>query len=652
MIKSKQKKSMIKKNNLRSQSSPLSRPSISLCMIVKNEEEFLERCLKSVCDFVDEIIIVDTGSKDNTIAIAERFTDKIYHHPWEKSFSKARNQALQYASCDWVFQIDADEEMVEGGGLKLRKAVESAGNADIIFVIILSIYSSGSKTASHNFHRVFRNNGVIHYEGAVHNRIVGGTKALFSSVQLIHHGYNVDKEKSDAKFKRTTEILKQEISKDPLNPLYHHYMGVSYLSMNKNRESAEESELAITLADEQNKGDDPIYLWTHYDASMSNYRMRNMEKASFYAQKAHKISPKHLDSRYMLAAIAAEHSEWDIVISHANEYLNLLQLYEREPAKAGITVNNTMNEAAFVYSLLGHAYYGKGDKERMDLWYRKALESPDERGKISYSIGAFHLDKTADLEKARFYINMSMEQSSEEPGPRYLMAKYYMTAGLPSEEKQCLEWLYKNDASDAVIFNRLIQLSLEDDDLESALEVAQNAEKRFPDNYSYRQKQALIYRKKNEPEKAVKCYMNILEKHPELFDIWNELGILCLETGDMQNAGLFFEKAVLLTKEPTMPLFRLCEISIRRHSLENFIHYLSILIDNLKIPISKTIEDINDLLLVLIEVASTLRSDEIYSGLANTLVNHFRAEFSGLLTNNGEGTPYFSEDETTCKGVP
>ncbi len=146
-----------------------SRPSISLCMIVKNEEEFLNNCLKSVCDFVDEIIIVDTGSEDNTVAIAREYTDKIYHHPWENSFSKARNQALKYASCDWIFQIDADEELVEGGGEKLHEAVRSARDVDIIYVMILSTYSMGSKTASHNVERLFKNNGVIHYEGTVHN---------------------------------------------------------------------------------------------------------------------------------------------------------------------------------------------------------------------------------------------------------------------------------------------------------------------------------------------------------------------------------------------------------------------------------------------------------------------------------------------------
>jgi glycosyltransferase involved in cell wall biosynthesis len=80
-------------------------------MIVKNEEACLERCLKSVCDHVDEIIIVDTGSTDGTVEIAKSYGARIYHHPWENDFSKHRNQSLSYATGGWIFQLDADEEL-------------------------------------------------------------------------------------------------------------------------------------------------------------------------------------------------------------------------------------------------------------------------------------------------------------------------------------------------------------------------------------------------------------------------------------------------------------------------------------------------------------------------------------------------------------
>ena len=84
---------------------------ISACMMVKNEEEMLPRCLNSIKHLIDELIVVDTGSTDKTIEIAESFGAKIYHHPWENNFSKHRNQSLGYATGDWILLVDADEEL-------------------------------------------------------------------------------------------------------------------------------------------------------------------------------------------------------------------------------------------------------------------------------------------------------------------------------------------------------------------------------------------------------------------------------------------------------------------------------------------------------------------------------------------------------------
>lgn len=82
---------------------------ISLCMIVKDEEKILEKCLNHIHRYVDEIIIVDTGSKDKTIEIAKKYTEKIYNFKWNDNFSEARNFSLQFATKEWILVQDADE---------------------------------------------------------------------------------------------------------------------------------------------------------------------------------------------------------------------------------------------------------------------------------------------------------------------------------------------------------------------------------------------------------------------------------------------------------------------------------------------------------------------------------------------------------------
>ena len=87
-------------------------PFLSACMIVRDEENNLHRCLTSIKDVVDEIVVVDTGSEDRTVEIAKSFGAKVFHHPWEGDFSKHRNQSISYAKGKWIFIIDADEELI------------------------------------------------------------------------------------------------------------------------------------------------------------------------------------------------------------------------------------------------------------------------------------------------------------------------------------------------------------------------------------------------------------------------------------------------------------------------------------------------------------------------------------------------------------
>ena len=87
--------------------------TVSVCMIVKNEEKVLARCLDSLAGLWEELIIVDTGSTDRTKEIAKKYTDKIYDFSWTGSFSDARNFSFSKATCDYIYSADADEELDE-----------------------------------------------------------------------------------------------------------------------------------------------------------------------------------------------------------------------------------------------------------------------------------------------------------------------------------------------------------------------------------------------------------------------------------------------------------------------------------------------------------------------------------------------------------
>lgn len=105
---------------------------ISLCMIVKDEEEVIGRCLESVKDLVDEIIIVDTGSKDKTKKIVSKFTDKIYDFEWVNDFAKARNFSFSKATKDYILWLDADDVILEADRKKFKELKEKIdGSVDL-----------------------------------------------------------------------------------------------------------------------------------------------------------------------------------------------------------------------------------------------------------------------------------------------------------------------------------------------------------------------------------------------------------------------------------------------------------------------------------------------------------------------------------------
>lgn len=144
--------------------------TISLCMIVKNEEDVLARCLNSVRPLVDEIIVVDTGSTDQTREIAESLADQVYDFTWTEDFAAARNFAFQQGSCDYLMWLDADdviEEEERSRFLKLKKELPPAVNV-VMMKYNTGFDDQGNVTFSYYRERLIKNHAGMEWKGAIH----------------------------------------------------------------------------------------------------------------------------------------------------------------------------------------------------------------------------------------------------------------------------------------------------------------------------------------------------------------------------------------------------------------------------------------------------------------------------------------------------
>ena len=162
--------------------------TISLCMIVKNEEKTLATCLDSIHQLVDEIIIADTGSTDNTKEIAKKFTSKIYDFTWIEDFSEARNFSFSKASEDYILWLDADDVLLKDDQSKFKRLKDELKNEidAVSMPYLLSFDENNQVTHSVRRNRLVKRSNHFKWRGAVHEYLEVGGNILPSDVRIKH----------------------------------------------------------------------------------------------------------------------------------------------------------------------------------------------------------------------------------------------------------------------------------------------------------------------------------------------------------------------------------------------------------------------------------------------------------------------------------
>lgn len=162
--------------------------TVSLCMIVKNEENTIACCLDSVKDLVDEIIVVDTGSTDRTKEILRSYTDKVFDFPWIDDFSAARNFAFRHATMDYIFWLDADDVLLEDDRKKFSSLKDTLNpHVDSISMIYsLATDEHGSVTSSLRRNRLIKRKNHYRWHGAVHEYLEVWGNIINSDITVTH----------------------------------------------------------------------------------------------------------------------------------------------------------------------------------------------------------------------------------------------------------------------------------------------------------------------------------------------------------------------------------------------------------------------------------------------------------------------------------
>ena len=370
------------------------KPTISACMIVKNEEELLPQCLRSIKNVVDEIIVVDTGSSDRTVEIAESFGAKVYHHPWENDFSKHRNQSISYAKGEWILIIDADEEFYAEDAAILREAIKDS-KADFMYLQCFDMESTGEPHGVFNQVRLFRNGLGMQYSRSVHNQLQVVGRSFYSKLRFRHFGYDLDPLKMEEKHQRTTSLLQKAIEADPGDPFNYFQLSSSYSMNREYRKAIEQGEKALGLMKER-RLNNAYFSTVYYTVAQAYFTLGELEKAEQTCVEAIGFFGLDLNAYHLLAAIYFKMGERPRCKEVSLRYLDILRTFKEDPEKMmGLYFNS--------YAREHEIYYGLG--------FINFTENQQEKGEESLDL-AFEIQgkpKEKALEIARFFLNRNME---------------------------------------------------------------------------------------------------------------------------------------------------------------------------------------------------------------------------------------------------
>ncbi|HLC72945.1 MAG TPA: glycosyltransferase [Candidatus Nanoarchaeia archaeon] len=279
--------------------------SISLCMIVRDEEKYLKQAIKSVQGIVDEIIIVDTGSLDRTVATARKYTPNVFSYRWDNDFSKARNFALSKATKEWILVLDADEVLSKEDHALIKELTKSKQYDAYTFVQIS--YTNDQKLLgfavvnqrtpetkdfagfiSCNIIRLFRNNKEIKFSSPVHESIDASIKdknRIQKTVISIHH-YQFEKGERAHKAKQLSylKIYEDKIDEFENKAKVYRDMGIIHYNFKEDYPKAIQYYKKSLLLNPNN-------IKTYLGLAIAYMKNKQIEEAAKTVEEAEKIEP-------------------------------------------------------------------------------------------------------------------------------------------------------------------------------------------------------------------------------------------------------------------------------------------------------------------------------------------------------------------------
>jgi tetratricopeptide (TPR) repeat protein len=266
---------------------------ISLCAIVKNEESTLSKCLSSAKKFVNEIVILDTGSTDKTVKVAQGYGAKVHHFEWCIDFSAARNEALKYVTGDWILVLDADETLAPEIIPQLREAIQ---REEYLLINLVRDEIGAAQSPYSMVSRLFRNHPDIKFSRPYHALVDDSVSEILQKephwqigyiqgIAILHSGYQQSQINRKNKLVKAQAAMEEFFANNPSDAYVCSKLGALYIDLGKIPQSIQLLSKGVSLSDENYE----ILYELYYHLGIAYSRLKNHQQAIAHYQAAIKL---------------------------------------------------------------------------------------------------------------------------------------------------------------------------------------------------------------------------------------------------------------------------------------------------------------------------------------------------------------------------
>jgi len=496
---------------------------LSLCMIVRDEEERLGNCLESIQGLVDEIVVVDTGSVDRTVEVAERHGARIGHFAWCDDFSAARNVSLELATGDWILWLDADDLLPAEEHARIRRLVERGRDKCYFFVLD----DRGYEQVSCLQMRLFPKLPGVAFEMPIHEQVTPSLARLdiemvSTDIRVVHTGYTTP-DVVRAKKDRYLGIMERWLEEHPENYIVRSHVALTYHTTGLLDEAVDAYRKIVYESDCLKDRNYVVYTTALLFLGRTYLKKGELDRAFEYARKAEEIDPDYILTRLTLAEVGVRREMFAEALKYAEGLLTGGQQMTFFP----------IDQREVVYSahlLCGQAQQGLGALEAAEKAFVQAAEIPVVRRSEALGSLSELYKSQGKLDRALEVLREAHEIDPDDTKHLFNIGSIYLEQKKLEEASNFFKKVVDRDPDFSSALLNLGYIAKVQGRPEEAEEIYRRAIEIDPDGVEARANLAHLHLDQERFEEAQKVFQEVRARKSGLVDI--DLGLLATLSRD------------------------------------------------------------------------------------------------------------------------